>query len=112
MNPLGVADFLVIPKARGKKWWKTGKKRLYRCSPGHRGSVGCITLQVMASRVPNLVDLIRRTLQRIEASPESHEAPAAVDHLKKAVVLTMAEREVRSSSVAALPEEEDNEKAA
>jgi hypothetical protein len=64
----------------------------------------------MASRVPNLIDLIRRTLQRIEASPESHRNPAAVENLKKAVVLTMAEREVRSSSVedatAALPEED------
>jgi hypothetical protein len=66
---------------------------------GHRGSVGCITLQVMASRVPSVIELIRRTLQRIEASPESRRDPAAVETLKKAVVLTMAEREVRSSSV-------------
>jgi hypothetical protein len=57
----------------------------------------------MASRVPSVIDLIRRTLQRIEASPESRRNPAAVETLKKAVVLTMAEREVRSSSVEDVP---------
>jgi len=49
-------------------------------------------------KLPKLIDLLRSTLERVEQSEESEDKQAAVSKLRRSVVLTIAERELRQSA--------------
>ena len=46
-------------------------------------------------KLPKLIDLLRSTLERVEQSEESADKQEAVTKLRRSVVLTIAERELR-----------------
>jgi hypothetical protein len=68
--------------------------------------VACIPLEVMGTRVPKLIDIVRKTLQRIEESADPQREQTAVQELKSSVVLSIAEHEIRAASVQEGPEPE------
>ena len=61
--------------------------------------------------IPRLIDLVRSTLQRVEKSEHCVEKDAAVQGLRRSVVRTIAEHELRTGdsadSVPADPKPED-----
>lgn len=48
-------------------------------------------------KIPRLIDLMRSTLERVERAEQSEEQRSAVRGLRRSVVLTIAEREVRKA---------------
>lgn len=66
----------------------------------------------MRYRVPKLLDIVRKTLQRIEESADPQREQTAVQELKSSVVLSIAEHEIRAASVHGTPEPEAEDLAA
>ena len=59
-------------------------------------------------KLPKLIDLLRSTLERVEQSEDSADKQAAVSKLRRSVVLTIAERELRESADAEAVTSEDS----
>ena len=59
-----------------------------------------IHLGVKTPETPTLVDLVRSALERVEKAEQSEEQKAAVDKLRSSVVRSIAEHELRTSSLA------------